>query len=101
MERCLEVGDILVVDVLLFCEKSVVVDVILHAALVSPEQLIVSWVFRCEVSGLSTGLLNAVNAMSDFVMGHQNLLMEPGIEVSMIMLVRRLIEASKLGDTPD
>ena len=101
MERRLEVWDILVVDILLFCEKSVVVDVVLHAALVSPEQLIVSWVFRCKVSGLSTSLLNAVNAMSNFMMGHQNLLMEPGIEVGVIMLVRRLIEASKLRDAPD
>ena len=45
MERCLEVWDILMVYILLLCEKSVVVDVILHTALVSPEQLIVSWFF--------------------------------------------------------
>ena len=101
MERRLEVGDILVVDLLLFCEESVVVDVVLHAALIGPEQLTVSWVFRCEGSGLSTGLLNAVNVMSDFMMGHQNLLMEPSIEVGVIMLVWRLIETSKLRDAPD
>ena len=101
MERCLEVWNILVVDLLLFCEKSVVVNVILHTALVSPEQLIVSWVFKCGMSGISTDFLNAMNAMSDFMMGHQNLLMEPGIEVGVIMLVRRLIEASKLGNAPD
>ena len=45
MERCLEVGNILMVDLLLFCEKSVVVNVVLHTALVSPEQFIISWIF--------------------------------------------------------
>ena len=43
MERCFKVGNILMVNFLFFFEESVVVNVVLSAMLVSPEQFIVSW----------------------------------------------------------
>ena len=49
MERCLEIRNIFMVNDFLSSKKSMVVDVILFAMLVCPEQLIVGWIIWVDV----------------------------------------------------
>jgi len=85
-------------------EKRVVIDVILPAVLVSPEQLLVGrhiWfivsvriVAQKRSRDLFWQLLNAMAVMSDLVMWDWALLNKSRFKVDMIMFVRRLVKMS-------
>jgi len=101
-----------VVDDLLASEQSVVINVVLPAVLVRPEELIVgcliwpgvrvSVVTQMPPRSLScSNILNTVAVVARFVVWHNVIVNESRLIVGMVVLVRSLIEVAQLRDTCD
>lgn len=92
-------------------EASVVIDMILPAMLVGPEQLLVGRLITIEADtgilttqvsfDLQRSLLNAMAIVNDLMVGHFASLHESGLKIDMIMLIGRLIKMPQLGNTFD